>query len=392
MGGRGGVFSVITGLIWYGIWVVIGLRGVSRRLGSSGARSCALLLPLGALAVCLYWQVMPILSASMGSSLDMRKLMVYPVPHGEVVSGGGAAAADHRGRDADGADGERGGPVPQSGQRGMAGAARGADLHRVQSAAGQRHAQSVGAAAFQTQGSRVSGLRDFHGVDGCRDSCSRAGTGPTWHGGWVHADAECGVAVDGGRVGGAGALRIPGAAFTGGAGRCWRAWFGRTQFERNLRFDAVAAQATPQTNGVSTMQAAAEAFYRFPARWLRDPMAAIVEKELRSLARTPRYRMVFVMGFSFGLMVWLPMILGDRARPPPRVVASFPDCGLRICADAARSGLVLELFRLRPFGSADLFRRAAAAGRDIRGEERGGAGVHLPGSGHPGGRHHASSE
>ena len=29
------------------------------------------------------------------------------------------------------------------------------------------------------------------------------------------------------------------------------AWFGRSQFERNLRFDAVAAQATPQTNGAS---------------------------------------------------------------------------------------------------------------------------------------------
>ena len=75
----------------------------------------------------------------------------------------------------------------------------------------------------------------------------------------------------------------------------------------------MAAQATPQTNGVSPWQAAAEAFYRFPARCLRDPLAAIVEKELRSLARTPRYRMVFVMGFSFGLMVWLPMILGNRA-------------------------------------------------------------------------------
>jgi ABC-2 type transport system permease protein len=90
-------------------------------------------------------------------------------------------------------------------------------------------------------------------------------------------------------------------------------WFGRSQFERNLRFDAVAAQATPLTNGASPAQAAAEAFFRFPARWLRDPLAAIVEKELRSLARTPRYRMVFVMGFSFGLMVWLPMILGNRA-------------------------------------------------------------------------------
>jgi len=91
------------------------------------------------------------------------------------------------------------------------------------------------------------------------------------------------------------------------------AWFGRTQFERNLRFDSVAAQATPLTNGISIWQSAAEAFYRFPARCLRDPLAAIVEKELRSLARTPRYRMVFVMGFSFGIMVWLPMILGNRA-------------------------------------------------------------------------------
>src|SRR5664279_5917202 len=38
-------------------------------------------------------------------------------------------------------------------------------------------------------------------------------------------------------------------------------WFGRAQFERNLRFDAVAALATPQTNGASPVQAAAEAFY-----------------------------------------------------------------------------------------------------------------------------------
>src|ERR1017187_3645494 len=67
----------------------------------------------------------------------------------------------------------------------------------------------------------------------------------------------------------------------------------------------------------------AEAFYRFPARWLRDPLAAIVEKELRSLARTPRYRMVFLMGFSFGLMIWLPMILGNRANRNPTLSHHF---------------------------------------------------------------------
>ena len=52
--------------------------------------------------------------------------------------------------------------------------------------------------------------------------------------------------------------------------------------------------------------------YRLPALVLPDPLGAIVEKELRSLVRTPRFRLVFVMGFSFGLVVWLPMMLRGR--------------------------------------------------------------------------------
>src|SRR5260370_25211368 len=38
----------------------------------------------------------------------------------------------------------------------------------------------------------------------------------------------------------------------------------------------------------------------------------MIEKELRSLVRAPRFRLVFVMGFSFGLVVWLPMALRSR--------------------------------------------------------------------------------
>src|SRR5438045_1405815 len=82
-GGRGRVFSIITGLLWYGLWVVAACAAYLGVAGAS-AEKLQLLLPLGALAVCLYWQVMPILSASMGSSLDMRKLMVYPVPHSKL--------------------------------------------------------------------------------------------------------------------------------------------------------------------------------------------------------------------------------------------------------------------------------------------------------------------
>jgi ABC-2 type transport system permease protein len=35
-----------------------------------------------------------------------------------------------------------------------------------------------------------------------------------------------------------------------------------------------------------------------------------LEKEIRSLVRTPRFRLVFLMGFTFGLVIWLPMAFG----------------------------------------------------------------------------------
>jgi ABC-2 type transport system permease protein len=37
-------------------------------------------------------------------------------------------------------------------------------------------------------------------------------------------------------------------------------------------------------------------------------MAALVEKEIRFLARSPRFRLVFLMGFTFGL-IWMPLSL-----------------------------------------------------------------------------------
>ena len=171
MGGRGRVISVITGLFWYGVWVIV---ACAVYLGVSGASAGRLqtILPLGALAVCLYWQAMPILSASMGSALDMRKLMVYPGAARQAVSGGGAAASHHGRRDADGAGGERCRHVPPLGRYGVAVASGGADLHRLQPAAGQRHAQPPGTPALQTQGSRTAGLRDFHAVDAAALSCT----------------------------------------------------------------------------------------------------------------------------------------------------------------------------------------------------------------------------
>ena len=151
-------------------------------LGVSGASAdkLRLWLPLGALAVCLYWQVMPILSASMGSSLDMRKLMVYPVPHAKLFQVEVLLRLTTGARDADGAGGERRRDCSAIRRvRDGLSAARGADLYRLQPAAGQRHAQSAGTPALQTQGSRVAGLRDVHAVDAAALFCSRPAIVPT---------------------------------------------------------------------------------------------------------------------------------------------------------------------------------------------------------------------
>jgi ABC-2 type transport system permease protein len=310
MGSRGRVFGIITGLLWYGLWVVAGCAAF---VGVSGASAGRLrtFLPLGALAVCAYWQAMPILSASMGSGLDMRKLMVYPVPHAKLFQ-----------------------------VEVLLRLTTGVEMLMV----------LMGAVAGLVHRSAISGWLSVPAVliyiafnlllaSGTRSLLERllskrkvrellvflifmlwmvprflfaTGRRPQLTGSWIRLMEHVAWPWTAAAWAALGHSEL--SALLSLAG--WTllaAWFGRSQFERNLRFDAVAAQATPLTNGASPTQAAAEAFFRFPARWLRDPLAAIIEKELRSLARTPRYRMVFVMGFSFGLMVWLPMILGNRA-------------------------------------------------------------------------------
>ena len=309
-GNRGRVFSILTGLFWYGIWAVVACA-IFLAVSRASADALRLWAPVGALGVCVYWQVMPIVSATMGSALDMRKLKVYPVPHAKLfqvelllrlttsvgmpmVLAGSVAGMFHRSARAGWLS------LPAvllfmafnlllaSGTRSL--------LERLLSMRKVRELL-VFLMFMVWMLPRLS---------------YATGHSPRWSGNWMrwmaHAawpwTAAAWAAV--GQSEGAALLSL--AAWTLLAG-----WFGRTQFERSLRHDAVASQAAPPRSGVSMFGAAAESFYRFPGRWLRDPLAAIVEKELRTLARTPRYRMVFVMGFSFGLMLWLPMILGKTA-------------------------------------------------------------------------------
>jgi len=318
-GRRGAILSVITGIVWYGLWTATAVA-VWFAVSRGGADWLRTFLPLGLLGICVYWQAMPILSASMGSSLDMRKLLVYPAPHGKlffvetllrlttgmemvmVLAGGASGLLRNRV-----AGGWPAAPrtlaavliyilfnlLLASGTRSL--------LVRLLSRRRVRELLVFFLLMLWTVPRFLLMTGHLHA------GSLRGANGAMQSAGWPWT-AAAHLAL-GDSTGGSTLLALLSIC-------CWTllaGWFGRTQFERGLRFDAVAAQATPLRSGVTRWQSLAEVFYRFPGLVFRDPLAAIVEKELRSLSRTPRYRMVFVMGFSFGLMVWLPLILGSPA-------------------------------------------------------------------------------
>ncbi len=84
-------------------------------------------------------------------------------------------------------------------------------------------------------------------------------------------------------------------------------WFGYSQFKRSLSWDAEEVRAQQRATAPRGTFALADAIYRLPGRFLKDPLGMLVEKELRFLSRSPRFRLVFFMGFTLGLVLWLPM-------------------------------------------------------------------------------------
>lgn len=316
---RGAIFGMISGAIWYGLWCTVAAMAYVQA-STAKADKLQFYLPLGFLAVCAYWQLVPVITASLGAGLDMRKLLVYPVPHGKLflveillrlvtgaemvlILAGGTLGLLHNPF----GTGWAGFPrlllaalvfiafnlTLASGVRSL--------LERLLTRRKVREVLSffllmlyvVPRMMYQT-GAHPKSFGPLSGV--------LHTVGLPWT-----AAARAGMPVPGE----SGLLALLSLC-------CWTLaalWFGRLQFERNLRYDAVAAQATPLRTGGVERRAFTERFYRLPSLLWRDPLAGIIEKELRSLARTPRFRMVFVMGIAFGMMLWFPMIAGGRDGP-----------------------------------------------------------------------------
>ena len=80
--------------------------------------------------------------------------------------------------------------------------------------------------------------------------------------------------------------------------------FGFYQFRQMSRLSSSATSSVlPRTRGWVNLQGR---LVRLPSYVLPDPLGALVEKELRYLWRSPRFRLPFFMGFTFGVIAWIP--------------------------------------------------------------------------------------
>jgi ABC-2 type transport system permease protein len=303
--GTGMALGIVGGFFWYGLWTVVA-AGAFSYMAATPADKLIRVLSLVMGGVCAYWQLMPLVSATMGSSLDLRKLLAYPIPHARLFH------VEMLLRLASGAEmllvvtATGAGLAVNPGTHGIAAilaALTTLVLFNLLLASGVRSLMErllarrklreliVLCTAALWVLPRFVMMTGFHSTLAGRALTAALAAGLPW-GAAAHAALG----------------QLPAAAWPSLA--AWTlaaAWFGRMQFERSLRFDSAAAQATPRE---SSRPSFTDRWFRMPSRFLPDPLGAMVEKELRTLSRAPTFRNLFFMGFTFGLLVWLPMVIG----------------------------------------------------------------------------------
>lgn len=303
---KGGLaFTSALTVGWYGIFAYFASLAALLLSRPEEIDDLQRMLPAALLLCFLYWQLIPVLMASLGSSLEMRKLMIYPVPKDHLftvevllrISSGVEMFIL------------------------MIGAGIGLLLNpkihwwtpawlgcfvifNLCCSAGIRDLLVRLLARKRVREIVVfllviaAALPQLLLFRGSRANMRRLFSGdPAW---WWPWTATAHLAL--GRFSVTAVLVL----------LFWTAvayLFGRWQFERGLRFDFSEAAAWGAASGRPTGRL--DRLYRFPALFLPDPLGALVEKELRFLSRAPRFRLVFLMGFSFGLIVWAPMAFGS---------------------------------------------------------------------------------
>lgn len=306
---RGAIFSAITGAVFYGFWAILAFAADAFYSNAENVEMFRSALPMSLLVVMFYWQVAPVISASLGASLDLKKLIVYPIPRQRLF------AVEILLR------------VTTCMEMLLVTGGIFSGLARNPALAG--HAIWIrlvlcGFIFLVLNLMLAAGVRNLFERLLLRRRLREVIMLVI-----VFAAVLPQLLIS---------FRVSNAALTsslpvaiywpwGAAGhilmnlRPWLAIvvllayvvmafaFSRWQFEKAIWADsgpgAPVRADEPASNGSSW----SDRLVRLPSQLFGDPLGAAVEKELRTLARAPRFRLVYIMGFSFGLAVWLPMAL-----------------------------------------------------------------------------------
>lgn len=301
----GTVLGALLAAVWYGMWLLFAFVIFKIFSEEDALAMSPNILPAGLMFVFIYWQIVPVLLASTGVSLELKKLQVYPVPNRQlfrielllritasfemflILLGLGAGLLANP-------------KVPFWGPPlalipfvvfNLATSAGTREiLIRIMS---RKRVREIAVLLLVS----IGAIPHLLMVTGALDNVAEWLKGPSlsvWP--WSAA-----ASLASGRFSG-----VHVAALLAWTGLAWI--FGRLQFEKGLRFDAAESNATPPAAASKTGLWGRAV--RWPALIFRDPLAALIEKEIRFLARAPRFRLVFTMGFTFGLVIWLPMSFG----------------------------------------------------------------------------------
>ncbi len=313
-GGASAVVSWISGLLFYGFWAA-GAFGAQAFFSNPGnSRLFAPVLSAALLLIVLYWQVTPVITASMGASIDLKKLLAYPIPHAKlfaielllrlttcaemilVLLGIVIGLARNP---------ETGGLLHLPRLLGTAllfiafnvllSTAVRSMLERLLLRKRMKEVMMFLLIAV-TVAPQFLLIKGFRPRDLDTEQFPDAPFLP-----WSAASHLL--------LGSSFAIPLLTLTVVLIAAYLLARW----QFEVNLHVDvAVSASSSVALSARSTRW---ESFFRWPALLFPDPIAAIIEKELRSLLRTPQFRFIFITGAAFGLVMYLPHMLGGDKHP-----------------------------------------------------------------------------
>src|SRR4051794_28991523 len=80
------VFSVLTGLVFYGFFAFLGWTAMLYFSSADQAPLFTVILSVSLPFLMLYWQIAPLISASFGASLDLGRLRTYPIPKSKLFT------------------------------------------------------------------------------------------------------------------------------------------------------------------------------------------------------------------------------------------------------------------------------------------------------------------